>query len=418
MDIDEFAYLEWAKRKLGIEIDVSIGLLNNDNFGVEERGLYSRSGSENGCRLFSVPFESMLTVNSVINTPFHVISMNYASFREDDILCSLLLFHRFELKDASPWHPHIACLPRNYHSIPNFTVEELQYLQGSNLYTIGVRWKQQIEDDFEALTETLADYEIEMNPSTRTWFSLENYTWALSTIWSRFISINHRGVIKRAMVPVVDLMNHSHSSTLSHSFMDKEDRFVVISHQFWPKDCEILLNYGNVGNSRLLMLYGFTLVKNPYNVVDVYAMMDPSTPHYETKLRLLDKIGIHEASEPFHIDGKSVPTDLLTFLRIQHLDDPVNGDRALAKISTENEAMICGLLIESLSSMLRGYSSTIDDDEAMMTELGFNREDESKFLPPAQRRIHALIVTHSEKKVLVETIQQVKNYLDKLQGGL
>lgn len=93
------------------------------------------------------------------------------------------------------------------------------------------------------------------------------------------------------MVPFLDFLNHSPRSPLVHAFSDQHDSLMVVSLGDWPAG-EVFLNYGSLSNLRLLMLHGFVLEDNEYDVVDVYVDVTLEAPHYEEKRKALHQLGL------------------------------------------------------------------------------------------------------------------------------
>ncbi|CAN0409308.1 unnamed protein product, partial [Scytosiphon promiscuus] len=56
--------------------------------------------------------------------------------------------------------------------------------------------------------------------------------------------------------------------------------------------CQVYISYGPKGNSDLLLLYGFSLDRNPYNSVDVTISLDENDELYETKKTFLEEAGL------------------------------------------------------------------------------------------------------------------------------
>ena len=152
------------------------------------------------------------------------------------------------------------------------------------------------------------------------------------------------------MVPFVDIFNYSTTSKCSHMFSERTNQFTVIrdkSQQFESGD-EICLNYGLIPNSKLLMLYGFSLLDNTHCSIDVYISIDhimseisnttnstntkgtanttntnnniiTTTMSVNTiKMEAMNRLGISNFDEPFTIYENVFPTKLMYFLRIQH----------------------------------------------------------------------------------------------------
>lgn len=70
----------------------------------------------------------------------------------------------------------------------NYTEDELEEIKGTNLYITAKRWKIQIQNDFEGLCASLQGSII--LDELGAFLTLDTYTWALCTIWSRFITVD------------------------------------------------------------------------------------------------------------------------------------------------------------------------------------------------------------------------------------
>lgn len=393
-------YIKWCKEQLKLEFpngELSIKSLNTEG---TERGIISHDLKKDGPSLVKLPFDSIMTILSTKGTPLESL---ISACREDDLLSIFLLYEKFERKNNSKWHNHIEILPETYHNIANYTDQELDnYIKGSNLYYVAKKWKKQISTDFLDLKSNLAanTVNLKMDISSQPSFTFNNYLWALSTIWSRFISIQRvdktsRSIVfYKGMVPFVDIFNHTSTSKCSHMFSERNNQFTVIrdkSQQFNSGE-EISLNYGLVPNSKLLMLYGFALLDNTSGSVDVYVSMNnvvdevnvrnhdnmttTSTVSVNTvKLEALKRIGITEFEEPFQIYENVFPIKLMYFLRIQHYGENIESkdshnytvdtlvQESQKSSSTYTEKKSCRVLVSTLESMLRLYNTTFDEDE-------------------------------------------------------
>ena len=85
-----------------------------------------------------------------------------------------------------------------------------------------------------------------MSEYCSSWLTYDSYLWALSTIFSRFITIEHDSLGPvRGMVPVVDMLNHSPTSQVGHVY-GHDGLFRVITQQPWKPKEETCLNYGMI----------------------------------------------------------------------------------------------------------------------------------------------------------------------------
>ena len=250
-------YLETAKALWGIQMHPSIGIIDLQD---DERGIVCLDDASiiptNAC-LFTLPFESILTTASLSSSQLqreclcHLL--DNTPLREDDALALLLLHERYVVKSNSKWYQHIQMLPKQYYSIPNFTVDQMALIKGSNLYTLGMVWRKQLRDDYDDLCSKILTTQPASSSSSTLgevcgpWLTYDSYLWALSTIFSRFITIDHDllGSV-RGMVPVVDMLNHSPSSQVGHVYNAHDGLFRVITQQPWMPNDEICLNYGTI----------------------------------------------------------------------------------------------------------------------------------------------------------------------------
>jgi hypothetical protein len=216
------SYLSYA-RDIGIEMLDDITLMDLPD---GERGLVVLQDTEPRTVLISVPMSSIMTTESCHNDP-QLARLLSLSLREDDLLAILLLHEKHVKQHESKFFQHIKLLPVKYHSIPNYTDDEFKFIRGSNLYTTGKSWQKQIQSDYDDLLKTNLE-DAETIESCFPFLSFDEYLWALSTIWSRFMTIDG----KRSMVPLVDFLNHSPTSTVGHR-VTAEGIFQVYSNSPW-----------------------------------------------------------------------------------------------------------------------------------------------------------------------------------------
>jgi hypothetical protein len=423
MDMDMDGYLAWAESTLGLQLLTD--RLTISDLGENERGIVcGEAGIDAGAVIMRIPVSSIMTVRSAHDTPLEKI---VSGIREEDGLALLLLYEKYVRGQGSKWWRHITCLPAEYHSISNFTEEELDMIKGCNLHAVAVQWKTQITNDYVELTAYLHQFESVLGAEfLESHFSRAHYHWALSTIWSRFISISPTpgsGVHEsyKGMVPVIDMFNHSPTSKMSHVMSENGEDFLLYSGQRWEAGSELFLSYGLLPNSRLMMLYGFAIYNNPHAGVDVWAAMDPSGPNYEIKKGILLKAGVNCQEEPFVLRFNELPVALLLFIHVQHMDimilrDVLKGplspkDKYLAQTKefASNDTAVRKSLIATLKNLLNGYEEDIDHDERLLRAWGIIpsahiQTADCKFIHPNQREMNAVILRHSEKSILLSVI--------------
>ena len=380
---DSVSYNRWAREALGIEVHDSLEY--RSEAGV--RGVYCNETIEAGT-LVKIPFSSLLTMES--------IESKFKDLREDDQLALFLLQERRK-GTASRWARHLSVLPSSYDTVFTWKKGELENFVGSSVHTLSLRLRDQLRSDFQQLPRD---------------FTFDEYQWALSTIWSRFVSVRRRERVYKAMAPVFDMFNHDpHCTTMDHHFNEEEDAFVLVSSKTWTTDHQIFINYGKLTDAKLALFYGFLLpTPNPFNHVDIWATMTTEAPNYQRKHALLYEMGFHHDKEPFHLDG-SFPDRLVSCLRIQRMTpDEMHIPLEDGIITHRNEIEVLAALLAALDDMLDQYETTLEQDLMLLPTLDDDDDDDDE-----TRRTRIAITLHvGEKRILRSTISAVDDRLQSL----
>ncbi|KAH8046289.1 mRNA (guanine-N7-)-methyltransferase [Aureococcus anophagefferens] len=253
--------------------------------------------------------------------------------REDDALALRLLYER--RKGAkSRWGPHIALLPATPpHALLRWSEAELAELAGSDALELANRWRSQVSSDFSEIVDKSRAAVEESDPGKQLsaavkaslrfpWLDLEGFSWAVSMIWSRCVSVSRKGAPPiKAFLPVVDMHNHDPGAPENHGFDDARDGFVLRRTGNAKKGDELKLCYDGLPNAWLLLLYGFALDHAAHAGRDLYAPLSPEAPHYEAKRAALEKLGLGATADgaaPFRLAADdALPERLLTALMAQ-----------------------------------------------------------------------------------------------------
>ncbi|KAG7400143.1 hypothetical protein PHYBOEH_006851 [Phytophthora boehmeriae] len=442
-------YNEWAMESLKVQIATDF-VYEYQEAGCEaERGVFIAEDVTPHTEVFSIPLDSVLSVQSLEQNE---VLQSIAFFqqltpeREDDQLAIALLYEKFIAGGKSKWAKHIELLPKTYHNALYFGQEEVKTLEGSNLFFIALQMEEKVAADYARLRETVL-LEVFENITEginldlfHEYFSLDNYKWALSTIWSRFVSLrldeaptdekveenlasvkNNAASPKqvfKAMVPVFDMLNHDPEAEMSH-FFDMESRtFKLVSHQHWNAGAQMFINYGPLSNHKLLSLYGFVILGNPFDSVEMWLPMDEaSTKLFQEKEHLLLANGLDHETNPFDLVADETNDLLLMAARIQEIDcDTTEEFEALASkaldgemVNLENEQVTLTRLIYTFEKMLEAFPSSIEEDDQLLesweqdvAQAGSQEKDSLNH----QRM--AVAVRRSDKYILSENMDMLK----------
>ncbi|CAM9726295.1 unnamed protein product [Laminaria digitata] len=220
-----------------------------------------------------------------------------------------------------------------------------------------------------------------------------------------------------ALVPYADLFNHnpfanSYIDARQSGFFTKTDEVVVYADRSYKKMEQVFISYGPKGNADLLLLYGFSLDRNPYNSVDVTIALDQKDELYEEKKLFLEEAGL-PLTKAFPLYNDRYPDELLQYLRLIQLNKAQLGNRTLEDLLFEkkqtdvNELMVLDSLAEACLATIEGYPTTEEQDSLIMNDPGMFRA-----LTKAQR----MAVKHrrQEKRILRRTIAAITKEKAKL----
>ena len=409
---DATSYVAWA-RTLDIVVHDSFGLTAGDS---DARAVVAAcdvdASPERPAELVFVPFDAMLHARSPLvcngereaNDARALGALLGKLTRADDALALRLLYER--RKGAkSKWGPHIALLPATPpHALLRWSEAELAELAGSDALELANRWRSQVSSDFSEIVDKSRAAVEESDPGKQLsaavkaslrfpWLDLEGFSWAVSMIWSRCVSVARKGAPPiKAFLPVVDMHNHDPGAPENHGFDDARDGFVLRRTGNAKKGDELKLCYDGLPNAWLLLLYGFALDHAAHAGRDLYAPLRPEAPHYAEKRAALEKLGLGATADgaaPFRLAADdALPERLLTALMAQRATlDELPGLPATSEATARAAA---GDLVAACDALLAAYRGSEEADAAALADPA---------TPPRLRL--ALLVRAPERRALV-----------------
>lgn len=194
------------------------------------------------------------------------------------------------------------------------------------------------------------------------------------------------------MCPLIDFINHSFDPNckIEGQYLPVEGESIVIVRSVRPieKGEELTINYGDYGNSDLLMKFGFLAKNNPFNELRVELNYDGflqfTDQQFELKRKILrthDNINLEEIG----LFSNRINEDILKVLRIYFLTNEDIYQNTLIgsylfrdfknQVSKENESRICDFMMQTLNQILQTY---LQNKEKWVdyADLGFKSLDE------------------------------------------
>ncbi|KAJ3023392.1 UNVERIFIED_CONTAM: hypothetical protein HDU68_008627 [Siphonaria sp. JEL0065] len=383
------------------------------------RGLRAKQDLALDSIVLSAEWSTVWTVEAAHQEPVlgEILVANQLSV--DDTLALYLLFVKLSPK-CSKSHSrkaHIKTgIPESYTASAFFEDDELQVAQGSTLYNLTTQSLNQIEDDFRSLLHRIVLRHPDVFPLGK--FNLEEYKWALFTIWSRAMDFKvSEEKSLRGIVPFLDMVNHSFDVKQCHVYDPSSNTVKILAGKNYKEGEEVFINYGPVGNTKLLRLYGFVIPGNQFNAFDLVLSTSPLAPFFKEKSDILAAAQV-PLDAAFQLTLQTpLPTPVLQYLRIQRLEwTELNLVTAIADktkagvtpFTARNEYEILTTLEESFDSILAGFPVKADQLEAWI-ELGKFKKYSNSWM--------SAIVSLEEQQILAKSLAEVRRLLAGLVCG-
>lgn len=226
------------------------------------------------------------------------------------------------------------------------------------------------------------------------------------------------GKAMRLLAPFADMLNHSSEVKPCHAYDPSTGNLSIIAGKDYKAGDQVFINYGPVGNSRLLRLYGFVLPNNPNDSYDLVLSTHPQAPFYENKQKFWALAGLDSTSTIPLTLSDPLPENVLRYLRIQRASESdlavmaLQKAKADAKISDSNEVEILQFLVASFDHLLDGFGTPLEKLEQQLAEGGGDYAPGKNFNAWA-----AAHVSLGEQRVLRLAKKRAEEMLSAVQSG-
>ena len=213
----------------------------------------------------------------------------------DSLLCTCICIEVLK-KEKSEFEPYITFLLKNEEpgTLERWDEEELKHVQDSALVTFCEMRKKELRTRYHRVCSTVnkgLGLDSDSGAKAEGLISFENFQWSWHIIQARAFG---RRIPWSALVPLADCLNHSNravryaldsvsdGSCMSHpsrgDMVDPDSgKFTIFpsGDNFYEKGGEIFNSYGRRKNDHLLLDYGFSLLNNEHETVDVRVTLSP-----------------------------------------------------------------------------------------------------------------------------------------------
>jgi len=280
---------------------------------------------------------------------------------------------------------HVALLPSlESMNLPPFWKEsDLAELEGSEVHTHAIRLQEELQEDFETLQQKLLGCEIKA--------SFKTFQWAWSIYSSRVMSFSTDTGSIFAIVPGLDMFNHS--PTVSPGlFQLCGDVVQVKAGEDLTTGQQAYINYAaDMYNSQMLLSFGFILDDPNLQSSEITLSLQVSQAQLEVHRLVLDALEgplfqiLHLPSDAKNSElivkhiltcKDPLPAAFLSMVRIQHLQDlPTKSamELALNGLQSKDELRALFLISMLLEGKLQGIQRSEHDHPTSRQELAWKQ---------------------------------------------
>jgi len=273
------------------------------------RGLIAFKNIQQNEKIIEIPESIIMTDKTDFN-----YDENGASMNEYDKLAIFLIRERSK-GNKSFWMPYLDTLPKenDLKLMFRWKMSDMIFLKGSKISLATKYLKKKLDFQFYNLKERIFLQNLLIFPEEI--FNLQSWEWAMTILFSRAIYLQNSKRI--AIVPYGDLLNHNPFST---SYIDSKSipfsnniEIAMYSDRSYNKFDQIFTTYGPKTNLELLLLYGFSSERNPFESYEIRVALSKSDPRYIQKLLFIKEC--EKTSEiTFPIFFYQYPKELYEFM--------------------------------------------------------------------------------------------------------
>ena len=311
-------------------------LIFNESCEIRNGGIYATNKIKIGEVIVGIPFEDTINVERICKSPLKVIFDSNPGLidYEDELLAIGLMWGCVD--KTCDWYYHIETMPKTFNTPLFWNDDELEYLNGCNVYFITKMLKNQIINDWnniyiglkEEFPNLLGDNKI----------NIDLYKWALAAIYSRACGFQRNGKYTRCIAPILDMANHhpiaSGTDGTKETFLFENEILKLMNTIERNKSDECYAIYGTYTNSKLLFTYGFTLDTNliPYSI-DLWPNLNKLSSYKMNKINSLDLTKYASRYDftgsirgSYHLDLVEFDSALLNLVRIINCNNEEDKD--------------------------------------------------------------------------------------------
>jgi hypothetical protein len=329
-----------------------------------ERAVHASQAIQEGELLLEIPARCMVTAEAVRSYPLgRRVAEGWPGGKLGQIGLAVFLLEQ-RLTGDPRWSPFLSSIPNRWHHLPLFFGdEEMRLLEGSAIPLAIAQRRVECGEEFGRV--------VGLAPELGR-FSLEDYLSARAASATRSFADRREGLLSQTLVPMADMLNHSLSYDAAWAFDGERSVFYVRSTRPVREGEPVHTYYGRRSNTHFLQNYGFTLADNPHNEATIWVAPPPWGPQRDRRSREFGKLDGGRRRFELPVRGPK-GAEVISFFRLalargDEVGRAIHPDSGeIPVLSERNESAVMEALGEACRNALRRYSSTVEEDDAVLT---------------------------------------------------
>jgi hypothetical protein len=162
----------------------------------------------------------------------------------------------------------------------------------------------------------------------------------------------------RLLAPFVDLINGSQDVKQCHRYNIQNQTIEILAGKNYEKFDQLYINYGPLGNSTLLLIYGFVYENNANDSYDLYLSTEPSCSDFDLKNQLWTLMGMYSTCSISLTSCNPLPIQVLQYLVIQRATRAELLEMLhKQQISKDLKSMAAHALLDAVGGIVSAYHS-------------------------------------------------------------
>lgn len=254
------------------------------------------------------------------------------------------------------WKPYLDSLPTSFDNIPLFfEADILNELRGSMVIERVLNRRYALATEYRNLVSAVPAFKA---------FSWHEFMWARTAITTRCFGTTIDGRKAVAMVPLMDMANHSNDAK-THWGSHRTGMAITAKSSF-SKGEELFISYGEKSTNRFFSSYGFINDDHSHDECSVTPHLSHRDTQYYDRLERLS--GEHYREFALRATYNETFKECLTYLRFIVQETADEHRFNVVHLMADQEKKVLQLLQDCCQNALSCYDTSLDQDQILLAQ--------------------------------------------------